>query len=234
MWGTEGLNLASPVYSSEMYCTLCSSFFCFPVSGCVCREGFLWLFCDPVPKQFSAYVPDFLGTLSFLWMPSNSKHTPTKKELSFYKVHLLFCEYYCKTQWWISNHLSSPAVLLFVIWSSASCSSSLLHSPSWQRNHARGERQHYLCGSRLPYAIREVDAGSRRPDPWGWHAYWPKRAGADWRAAVQQLHVRGHVNARRDWGCGTDYCERWVYQSLNEGGVENRACEWQRNVYSNS
>lgn len=127
------------------------------------------------------------------------------------------CVFVWTAQCWMCNGLSPPASLLSLLgWSSASCPPSLLHPPSWQRDHARGERQHHLCGSRLPYAVRKVDAGCRRPDARGWHAHRPQRPGADWCASVQQLHVCGHVNAWCDRGCGTDHCERWVYLCVNE------------------
>lgn len=111
---------------------------------------------------------------------------------------------------WYSNHASPLAHV--AICSSAPCPPSLLHPPSWQRNHARGERQHHMRGRGFAHAIREVDAGSRRPDARGWYANWSQCSGADWCPPVQQLHLRGHVDARGDRGYGTDISQRWVPQ----------------------
>lgn len=90
VWGTEGLNLASTVYSFEIYCTLRSSFFCFPVSGCVCHEGF----CDFFVIQFLNYLVLMYQTFWVQFTLNAIKlktHVPTKNESSFYIVYLLLC-----------------------------------------------------------------------------------------------------------------------------------------------
>lgn len=141
------------------------------------------------------------------------------------------CHIFAHSVEWIKNVLYFLMSFLLVC-SSPAGSPSLLHPPCRQWNHARREHQHHLRGCRLPHAVREVDAGSRGPDARGRHAHRPQRPGADRRAPVQQLHLRCHVDARRDRSHGTDHCERWV---LRRTGFENShqtvAFLWNLNIH---
>ena len=85
---------------------------------------------------------------------------------------------------------------------------ALLHPAHGQRDHAGRQRQHHVRGGGLAHALRQVDAGRRRPDPRRRHAHRTQRAGAYRRASVGQLHVRGHVHAGGDRGRGADHGER--------------------------
>lgn len=78
---------------------------------------------------------------------------------------------------------------------SASGAPQVLHPAHEPRDHARRQRQHHLRGGGLTHALRQVDAGSRRPDPRGRDACWAERSGAEQHPGVRQLHMCCHVQS---------------------------------------
>lgn len=226
----------------ECMCVCCEVF-------CVCVCVCVSIFCDSVHKIFNGahlktlWIKHFditcalVVTYQTVWMLAvclnamklNLKaHGATKKSPSccaVYRPWLLSTAFLCAEQHSHVFLISSCLPALIAAWSSASCPPSLLHPPSWQWDHARGERQHHLRGRGLSHALREVDAGSWRPDARGWHAHRPQRAGADRCAPIQQLHMCRNVNAGRDRGRGSDHCERLVHQSELKKAEEKKACD---------